>query len=126
MSYLKHLAQIRYPIEGNIRGLGRFGFENTNPGQGPSYFNRIVTTVIGIMTLIAFVWFVFLLISGAISWIASGGDANKIAQARGRIVSGLIGITIVVTALFITQIVARLLGVANILDPASYVIELSP
>ena len=120
------LAQSKTTLPGRIKGLGNYGFETTNPNTGPSLFNQIITVTIGLMTLIAFVWFVFLLISGGIAWMSSGGDSGKLAAARGRIVSGVVGLTIIVVAIFLTQIIAELLGVGNILNPGKYIKLLAP
>lgn len=116
------LAQSQINI-GQISGLGPLG---VNPSDAPNKFNQILTLLIGILTLIAGVWFFFLLITGGIAWMAAGGDQRKLSEARSRITTGLIGLVIVVAAIFIIQIIGNLLGFGDILNPASYIDLLVP
>jgi len=68
------------------------------------------------MTIIAVIWAIFTLITGAIGIISSGGDKQALENARKKITTGLIGLAIVLVALFIIEIVGYLLGLNNILN----------
>ena len=105
-----------------ISGEGPFG-TSANASQN---FTRILTIVIGVLTLVAGIWFIFLLLTGGIEWMGSGGDKGKLASARQKMFSGAIGLTIVVSALFIAQIFGGLIGLPNILDPAGEIGRLMP
>ncbi|MGD8744552.1 MAG: hypothetical protein PVJ52_03095 [Candidatus Woesebacteria bacterium] len=120
------IAQQEYPIGEELEGFGNYGLEGRNPAQAGSIFNEFISNIIGILTLIAGVWFFFVLITGAIAWISAGGDKGKVAEARQRITMGLVGIAVVVAAIFIVDIVGNLLGFPQILDPASLIQTLSP
>lgn len=119
----KILSQVPYNIPGRITGLGEFADPG---GQAPSNFVRIVSVVIGLMTLIAGVFFFFILLSGAIGWISAGGDRQKIESARQRIFNGVIGIVVVVAAIFIVRITGGVIGFPDILNPESTISRLYP
>lgn len=78
-----------------------------NPAQN---FETLISTVIGVMTVIAGIWFIFTLFIGAIGWITSGGDKGAVEAAKKRISSGLTGLVIVVIAVFIVSLVGQILG----------------
>lgn len=96
--------------------LGGFGTLGNPGGSGVSIFSNFLSTAIGLMTIIAFIWFAFVFITGAIGIISSGGDKQALENARKRIVSGIIGLVVVVAAIFVIQLVGFLLGIPNILN----------
>jgi len=118
----KHLAQQVQPIGPPIQGIGQYG-TGTNAATN---FNKLLTQVIGILTIIAGIYFIFLLITGGIEWMASGGDKGKLASARTKMFSGAVGLTIIVAALFIADIVGNLIGLPGILDPGGVLNSLTP
>ena len=107
---MKHLAQLDF---GELKGFGPLG----NPeGSGINLFSRFISTTIGLMTIVAIIWFAFVLISGAIGMMGAGGDKQTMESARKRITSGLIGLVVVIAALFILYLVGTLFGIPNILN----------
>lgn len=115
------IAQNPQNIGGPITGIGNYG----TSANWQVNFSRILTVIVGLLTVIAGIYFIFLLISGGIAWMASGGDKGKLAAARSTMVSGAIGLAIVVAALFIAEILGGLLNI-NILDPSSILDTLGP
>jgi hypothetical protein len=121
------LAQQEIPDTGGIlRGFGVYGLGTGSPTDAPGVFNSFLSNIIGVLTLVAGIWFFFVLLTGAIMWIGAGGDKAKVVEARQRITMGLIGIAAVVAALFIADIVGGLLGFPQILDPGSFIQGLYP
>jgi hypothetical protein len=107
----KLLADIKL---GPLQGVGPLG----NPGEGaPGIFNSVVSKIIGVMTVVAFIWFTFQLIIGAIRIVTSGGDKGQLEAARKQITSGIIGVVVVIAAVFIVSLIGTLLGINNILNP---------
>src|SRR5258707_322328 len=95
------IAQINI---GGLHGVGTLA----SPGSGSNagtLFTKALTTVIGVMTAVAFIWFTFQLIMGAIQWITSGGDKAALEGARGRITQALVGIIILFSAFAIVKLV---------------------
>ena len=78
------LSQSPQTLPGALRGFGPFGLEGKLATEAPGLFNLFISTVVGLLTVVAGIWFIFVLITGAIAWIGAGGDQGKIAEARRR------------------------------------------
>ncbi len=102
-------------------GWGKLGLEGGNAGEAPSIFNQFISAVIGLLTIVAALWFIFVFISGAISMISSGGDKGALESARKRIFNALIGLAVVVASIFVIRLVGKILGFDIILNPAEFV-----
>lgn len=104
---------------GDLEGLGPLG----KPKNPFTTFDDVISNIISIMTVIAAIWFIFVLVTGAISWISSGGDKQKVEEARKKISHGLIGIAVVVAAIFLIEIVGKFLGL-DMLNPGNLLKDL--
>ena len=74
--------------------------------------NKIVSTIIGILTVVAAIWFIFQFIIAGFQWIQSGGEKNNLSEARDKITNSLIGLIIVVSAYAISYFIALSLQTA--------------
>ena len=77
---------------------------------------NIVSKIIGIITIIAFLYFAFQIIFAGIALISAEGDKNKAETAKKRLTDGILGLTIVVVAMGLASLLATLLGVQNVFD----------
>ncbi len=112
---------------GPLEGIGRLGSkELTNEITAIGTFITIISNIIGVMTIIAVIWFTFVLITGAIGWLASGGDKTKLQNAQKQITTGIIGLVIVLTATFLISLIGNLIGIPNILSVAEFIKDLAP
>ena len=105
---MKSLADITIAPEGGYKGFGSLG-NVTDDGFGK--FSNFLSMTIGVLTVVAIIWFIFTLITGAISIISSGGDKQALETARKKITTGLIGIVIVIAAVFIIDLVGTIFGI---------------
>lgn len=101
---------------GELKGIGPLGGGDDYPPLTNQYtavglFSKIISYAIGIMTIVAFIWFLFLLLIGAIGWMMAGGDKAKTQNAQKQITNGVIGLVIVVTAIFLVRLIGQILGV---------------
>jgi hypothetical protein len=110
------LADITIAPNGKFQGIGPLGLVGVASSNAIGTFTGFISSVVGIMTVVAIIWFVFLFISGAISYMTSGGDKAAIETARKRIVNGIVGLVIVFLAVIIIGLIGYLLGVPNILN----------
>lgn len=109
---------------GNFRGLGPLGNPNTTAQDpGASAFTNFISKAIGIMTVVAFIWFIFQLFIGAISWLSSGGDKVKLQEAQKKISTSIVGLVIVISAIFLVKIIGLIFGV-DMLDLTNLIINL--
>jgi len=89
-----------------FKEIGPLG-EATDP---TGLFNKFLNGVVGVMTVVAFIWFLFLLITGAIGIMTAGGDKTAVQNNTKKITNGLIGIVVLILALVIIRVVGYLLG----------------
>lgn len=69
--------------------LGSLGQES-----GTSFFQKLIPAIISLALVIGTLVFFFMLITGAIQWISSGGDKQAVETARGKISNALIGLVV--------------------------------
>lgn len=84
------------------------------PSQGISptaSVSNIITNAITIIFVIAIVLVLAFLIWGAFDWITSGGDKEKVANARKKIMAALIGLVILALAFVIANVAGAILNV---------------
>jgi hypothetical protein len=94
---------------GSIGGIGNIGNIGTYAGAR-SVFIDTISKIIGVLTLLGSLWFIFQLITAAISWIGSGGDKQALQNAQKRITNAVLGLLIVIFAYTIIALVAYFLG----------------
>lgn len=113
------LVQVPTRLGNPLEGIGKLGLEGESPENAPQIFNNIISMAIGIMTIVAFIWFLFKLITGAIGIISSGSDKTALENARNNIVMGIVGLVVTVSAIFLADLLGKILGIDNLLNPAS-------
>lgn len=117
---MKKLTQINLYTEGWLKGFGPPGLEK-DPGSAGTVFNNFISAVIGLMTIIAVIYFTILLISGAYAMMSAGGDSKKLQGAQTRISNGLIGLVVVISAIFVIKLIGWIFGIEMILNPAEFI-----
>lgn len=118
------IAQAGYDVGGTISGegplgnLGRIG----NITGAVSSFDRLISLTVGIMTVIAGIWFIFILFSGALGIMSSGGEKQSLEKARSQITTGLVGLVVVIAGIFLVSLIGEIMGL-SILTPASFILN---
>lgn len=120
------LAQQREFGIGRFQGIGPLGLETLPTGEAPRIFATVISNVIGFLTIVAGLWFLFQVIIAGYGWLTAGADKQKLADAQGKLTSSVLGLTIVVVAIFFVRLITTLLGIEVILDPIRAVQELTP
>ena len=101
---------------GNIggAGLGPFGQISSELAQngllGLTKVTNVVSSIIGIMTVAASIWFAFRFIIGGIRWISAGGDKGKLEEARNSITHAFIGLLVVIAGWSILALAGQFFG----------------
>ena len=99
--------------ENSIKGLGI----QPNSGTGSvSQLEKIISNVIGFITIIAFVFFLFQIIFAGFTFMSASGDEKKLETSRKKLTNGILGLTIVVVAYGLTAFIGKLLGLGNVFD----------
>jgi uncharacterized membrane protein len=112
---------IEIPLGDPLKGFGILGLEQGDAQGAPGVFNAFMSTIIGLLTIIASIWFIFLFITGAIGYMTAGGDKGKIESSSKKMVNGIIGLFIVIAAIFIINLVGYIFGLQFILDPGAFI-----
>lgn len=71
----------------------------------------VLGNAIRIIFAVATILVLFMLIFGALEWIMSGGEKEKVASARGRITNALIGLAILGLAFVIATVAGGIIGI---------------
>jgi hypothetical protein len=117
---------------------GKIGDVAPNTGFGPwgsavfntaasaaGNFAKILSNLLGIMTIIAGLWFMVNLISGGYFYFSAAGSVDKMKSATERIGSSLIGLIVVIAAYAVISLIGGLLGF-RILDVEVNIGKITP
>jgi len=113
---------IKIAPDGGFQGLGTGVLSKVND-SGISTLSSIISMAIGVMTIVAIIWFIFTFITGAIGIIGSGGDKQALESARKKITTGLVGLIVVVIATFLLDLIGTIFGI-KFLDIGSLFAEI--
>lgn len=115
---MKNISQLNLFPKGGLQGFGTLGLEGGDAvsGRADFVFTQFISNTIGLITIIATVWFIIIFILGAVGFISSGGDKNAIESSKKKIMSGLIGLVVVILGMLIIHLIGTLLGLPDILD----------
>lgn len=101
-------------------GFGPFGAILWTKELAGKKLGGALSAIVGFMTVAAGIWFIFQFITGAIQWLASGGDKAGLTAAQQKISNSFIGLILVVAAVAIIKLTGIFLGF-DILNPASFI-----
>lgn len=88
----------------DIFGLGYVGELGLSSGEGIDLHTMIVNILRYLLTFIGIIAIVIVMLAG-LKWMASGGDAEKVGQAKSMLVGSFIGLIIIMAAYSITNFV---------------------
>lgn len=102
--------------------LAQATYHLTGPGITPSSDNGvssledIVSQVIGILSIVAVLWFVIQVILAGYAFLSSQGDPKKTEAARTRLTESVLGLTVVIVAIGLGSLIASLAGLSSPFD----------
>lgn len=109
---------------GQISG---FGFNPGTTGETATIrLESIISNIIGFLSVIAVIYFVFQIILAGYAFLSSRGDEKKMMDARSRLTNGILGLTIVIVALGLAALLASLLGLESIFNLNETFKQISP
>jgi hypothetical protein len=116
---LANLGSFKPPVENDFtKGAGTDRGALTN-------LETIISNVIGLMTVLAGLFFLFQFLSAALSWVTSGGEKGKLESARTQMLNATIGLVLVVASYAIIGLIGRVVGI-DILQPAAQLQKVIP
>lgn len=112
---MNKLSQIPVAPDGGFTLPGPLGEVSSNPNTTSLLLTGVISTAIGVMTIVAFIWFIIQFFIAAVSIIGSGGDKASLQSAKSKLTTSVIGLVIVISAIFLIELVGFILGF-SILD----------
>jgi len=104
----KLAAEIKF---GELRGFGKLGLEgSTSPSSSIDILSGVISTTIGLITVVGGIYFIYIFLSAALSLISSQGDKEHFANARKKIMHGLVGFIVLIAGIFLIRLVGSLFG----------------
>lgn len=110
---------------GGFQGIGRFMDLTNVVGSPGDLFEALASNIFGFLTLLAGMSFLLFFVLGAIKWITSGGDPQKVEGAKNQMVAAGIGLVAVIAAYTVAGIVSLFLGF-DILNPGEELHQIGP
>ena len=74
----------------------------------------IVSFLVAFLIVVAFLAALLFIVIGAIQWITSGGDKQRVADARNHIISAVIGLIIIALTFVIVNVIITALGLGSL------------
>ncbi|MEK7168615.1 MAG: hypothetical protein AAB778_01255 [Patescibacteria group bacterium] len=111
---IKNLAQINLYDGGQYKGFGTLGLEQGQ--EGVVVFQTFISSAIGLISVIAIIWFVFIIASSGIAYMSAGADQKAAEGARKRITNGLVGLLVTIFGIFILVLVGEIFNIDGILN----------
>lgn len=118
------LAQQSLGRIGEGLGLGPFSGIALSQTEAGKRLGEALSSIVGFLTVVAGIFFLFQFVIGALQWISSGGDKAGISSAQNKITHSLTGFIIVAAAIAIITIIGKFLGF-DILNPAKFIDAIS-
>jgi len=88
----------------------------TTTATATTDFEKIISAILGVLTIIAVIYFVIQIILSGFKLISSKGDPKEFQAAQTKLIHNLIGLLIVVVAFGATAFLTQLLGINSIFD----------
>lgn len=104
------------------RLLAQVSFDLTGPGiastkdNGVANLEKIVSQIIGILTVVGVVYFAIQIILAGYSMLSSSGDPKKIEMSRDRLTQSVLGLFVVMVAIVFAALIARLVGIKDVFN----------
>jgi uncharacterized membrane protein len=100
----------------NIPPITGPGIDPAKYGSGTATLEKIISQILGILTIIAVIFFAVQIIFAGYNFISAEGDEKKMEMARKTLTNGILGLVIVVVAAGLASLIATLAGVTNPFD----------
>lgn len=92
------------------------GIKTTSTTGSVTLLEKIISTGIGMLTVIGVIYFIIQIILAGISMISSQGDPKELATAKKRLTNNILGLAIIIIAYGFGALLAKLMGVSSVFD----------
>lgn len=84
-----------------------------------------MSDIIGIITILAALFFIVYAFLAAFEWVTAGGESGKIEKAKNRFIWGTLGLVLIVASYAIVGLIGSLIGI-SILSPGEMIQQIVP
>ena len=125
MDQIKFLADAvdLAPTEGLV-GPGPIGKPPTDVSNLGEKLSLVISALIGFLSIGAGIWFLFQTIMAGYAYMTAGSDKEKVSQARQKLTQSVIGLVVVILAIFLINFLGYILRI-DFLDIAGALQKLS-
>jgi hypothetical protein len=106
-----------------LTGGGNAAAQAANKEAVGNKFNAVLGVIIGVITLVAGLWFLFQFIIGGLNYLSAGGDKHAVEAAQQRLQNAIVGLIIVIIATVVVGLFGTILGL-DILNPGAWITTL--
>ena len=86
---------------------------------------HFVSNMIGLLTILGGLIFIFYFVMGGVYWITAGGEQGYVTKARDQMVEAVIGMVVIVISYGLMGVVGGIVGF-DFLHPAGAILNLKP
>lgn len=101
------------------------GSADANGVTATNNLEHFVSNMIGLLTILGGLIFVFYFVMGGVNWITAGGEQAKVTKARDQMVEAVIGMVVIVISYGLMGVVGGIVGF-DFLHPAKAILGLKP
>lgn len=92
-----------------------YALDITNPNINPiakfADIASIVNIISSLLIIFASLAFIFMMLTGAYTYMTSGGDAEKVKQSQKTLKFAIIGMVVVLVSFLIVKLIEKILGI---------------
>ena len=107
-------ASIVSPAFADVLDAGIKSPAGSNVISPDQSIGSIISFLISFIIVIAFLAALLFIVIGAFQWITSGGDKQKVADARNHIIAAVIGLVVIALSFVIINVVISALGLGSL------------
>lgn len=90
------------------------GQGTTIAGTAGESLRNLISSTITILFTVGGIGFTIMIIWGAVNWILSGGDKEKVAAARRRITTAIVGLVLLSLTFLVMLVAGQILGIRSL------------
>lgn len=120
---MNKLAQINLAPNGGYKGFGPLGLEHGQVAE--DVFQNFISSAIGLISVIAIIWFIIIIVTSGISYMSAGADQKATEAARKRITNGLIGLLITIFGIFIVNFAGQIFNIPGLLNVRTLIFNIT-
>ncbi len=88
-------------------------------------FETYISDIIGIITIVAALFFIVYVFIAAFEFLTAGGDSGKTSKAVSKLTNSVVGLVLVVASYMIIGLIGNLIGIP-ILNPGDMIEQITP